>query len=363
MAPHTKNPGAAARQAAHLASVATAMPARSIDREGTVAALAQLFPDEEESFLRNLVERSGVEQRFVVPTVQEVLAPTTFTERNARYHLAALELGERAARTALERARLAPGEIDVLIDVSCTGIAIPALDVGLSPRLGLRADVRRIPITESGCAAGGLALGLASSFARHGERVLIVAVELCSLTLGAGDRSRTNLVASVLFGDGAAAAVVAPRGPGPRIAAVGSHLFPNTRDAMGFHVGEHGLRIVLQRELPRVLAEGLPGAVASFLSANGRTLAGIGLHLVHPGGKRILETYQDLFGLGVEDLRFSHEALRRYGNLSSAAIFTVLELALLSGVHLRKEQEALMVAVGPGLSLELALLDWEDAQR
>ena len=344
---------------AHLRAVATALPPHRVDRADAAETLVRLFPEEDPGFVRGLVERSGVEERHIVPTLEQVLGARGFRERNTQYRGAALELAERSCRTALERARIAPDEIDVLIDVSCTGIVIPALDVALAPRLGLRGDVRRIPVTESGCAAGGLALGMAGTFAQAGLRTLVVAVELCSLTLERANRSRTNLVAAVLFGDGAAAAVVAPGGPGPRIEAVGSHLIADTEATMGFDVGEHGLRIVLQRELPILLQNALPAALAHFLDAHGREPDGIGLHLVHPGGRRILEAYAELYGLDAHDLRFSHEALRRYGNLSSASILTVLELALAEAPRLPAgREEALMVAVGPGLSLELALLRW-----
>src|SRR5678809_468522 len=142
---------------AHLASVAAAQ------------ALRALFPTEDPVYIRNLVERSGVDTRHNVPSLGDVLARKGFTERNLVYREAALALAERSARTALERARIDASEIDALIDVSCTGISIPALDVGLAPRLGLRKDVRRIPITESGCAAGGLALGIAGAFAQAGQ--------------------------------------------------------------------------------------------------------------------------------------------------------------------------------------------------
>lgn len=342
---------------AHVASVATAFPDTVVGQEDAIAVLSRLFPDEDGGRIESLVRRSGIERRFISPTLERVLGGSCFSERNADYHAAAVSLAERASRDALEKAGVAAHEVDILIDVSCTGIAIPALDVSLAPLLGLRGDVRRIPITESGCAGGALALGLADSLARAGHRVLIVAVELCSLSRCSGDRSRTNLVASVLFGDGAAAAVVGPQGPGVRIEAVRSHLIPNTRDIMGFDVGSHGMRIVLERELPRVVSEHLPAAVATFLAATGRTPDDLGLHLVHPGGRKILEAYETHFGLGREGLRYSRSVLAEYGNLSSASILAVLGLAI-EDEAVAPDAEALLVAIGPGLSLEMALLDF-----
>ncbi len=360
---------------ARLSAVASAFPPNRIDRETAVAGLVTLYPDESPSFLQDLVERSGIESRSIVPSVAEVLAPSDFTARNRRYRAAALELAERAAKQALDRARLEPHAIDVLVDVSCTGLVIPALDVALAPRLGLSPAVRRIPITESGCAAGALGLSLAATLAQSRQRVLLVSVELCSLTLVPGDRSRTNLVSSVIFGDGAAAAVIEPAGaegarevaaskrvpPGaaskrvPRFEAVASHLIPGSEDAMGFDVGTGGLKILLRRDLPLILEEHLPPAIDRFLADHGRTRADIGLHLVHPGGRRILERYEALFNLAPGALAYSRESLRRYGNLSSASILTVLELALEAGFPLPPGKEALLVGVGPGLSLEFVL--------
>jgi alkylresorcinol/alkylpyrone synthase len=257
---------------------------------------------------------------------------------------------------------VSPREIDVLLDVSCTGIVIPALDVDLVPALGLRSDVRRIPITESGCAAGALALGVAGSHVELGQRALVVAVELCSLTLVSQDLTRTNLVAGVLFGDGAAAAVLAPENvgsSGPRLVATGSHLLPGTREMMGFDVGSHGLRIVLHRELPAVLARDLRAAIEAFLARHGRTLSDVGLHLVHPGGRRILDAYAEIFGLADEALELSRESLRRFGNLSSVSVLTLLERVLEPESRPREGSETLLVGVGPGLSLELSLWEWD----
>lgn len=343
---------------AHVAAVASAFPEQVVDREIAAASLERLFPGFEGDFIRGLVERSGVETRHIVPSLADIFLSSSFTERNARYQEAALQLASRAARAALERAGVPANEIDVVIDVSCTGVIIPALDVALAPAIGLRSDVRRFPITESGCAAGALALGLAGTLAASGLRVLVVAVELCSLTMVRGDRSKTNLVASVLFGDGAAAAVVVPGGGGPRIEAVGSHLIPGTQRVMGFDVGDHGLRIVLQRELPIVLVEHLPAAMDAFLRAHGRTREDIGLHLIHPGGRRVLEAYAKMHALDEKGLFFSRESLRRYGNLSSASVLTVLELAFEANAAPADGKEAFVMAIGPGLSLEMLLLSW-----
>lgn len=345
-----RNPGA------RLAGCSSAFPPNVVDQETTIRGLCQLFPEENPAFVRGLVSRSGVETRLLAPSVPEILAPSEFTQRNQRYVREAHALALRAARSVLEKTRTDPERIDVLIDVSCTGLTIPALDVGLSQELGLRPDVRRIPITEAGCAAGALGLGLAGSLCAGGAGVLVVAVELCSLTLCMGDRTRTNLVSAALFGDGAAAAMLLPDGNGPRLTATGSYLIPGSSDAMGFDVGTHGMRIVLKKELPEIVQRDLGAIIDRFLAEHGRQRSDIGLFLLHPGGRRILEAYRDVLGLGEKELAFSRESLRRYGNLSSVSILTVLELAMDAGFPLPPGQDALVLGVGPGLSLEFALL-------
>lgn len=346
----------------HVASVGLAFPPNIVDEEATVSTLRRLFPGEDPQKISCMVQRSGVRRRHIVPTLEEVLAPSDFTDRNSAYHGAAVELASSACRQALDRADMRPWDVDVLIDVSCTGIAIPALDVSIVPEVGLRPDVRRIPITEAGCAGGALGLNVAAGLAQSGMTALVVAVEVCSLSLVHGDETRTNLVASVIFGDGAAAAVVAPHGPGPRIEAMRSHLIPDTREIMGFDVGSHGMRIVLDRELPAIVAERLPGVVADFVATTGRTAAGIDLHLIHPGGRSILEAYETYFGLGPEELRYSRSVLAERGNLSSASILAVLERALEDRRETDTDETGLLLAIGPGLSLEMALLQWEASE-
>jgi alkylresorcinol/alkylpyrone synthase len=346
---------------ARVAAVATAFGGHAVGRDETLRGLLRLFPDENPGFLANLVDRSGVETRhFVIPS-DEIIQRRSFTDRNGQYREIAAGLAGDACRTALDRAGVRASDIDVLIDVSCTGFIIPALDTFLSPALGLRPDVRRIPITESGCAGGAVGLGLAATLAEAGQRVLVVAVELCSLAFVQGDRSRTNIVAGILFGDGAGAAVVTREGEGPRFRAVGSHLFPESHGAMGYDVGDHGFRLILQRELPDVLKRALRPAIEDFLRRHESDISRIDLHLLHPGGKKVLDVYGGLFGLDESALRYSFESLKRYGNLSSVSILTVLELALAAKEDRRDWRNVLLLAFGPGLSAEMSLLSFAGA--
>ena len=344
-----------------IAAVASAFPAQEVDRELAFETLVAMFPSEDPRSIASLLERTGVGLRKIAPPLAALITESNFTARNASWRLHALELSQRAIRTALDRAEIAADEVDCVIDVSCTGVVIPALDSELVPLLGLRNDVRRVPITESGCAAGGLALGLASTLARGGERVLVVAVEVCSLTLPTDKRTRTDVVAAALFADGAAAAVVQPQRNDkqcPRILGAGSFLVPDTLRTMGFDVGTHGLRIVLERDLPDLLAIALPDAVDAFLARHGKTRADIGLHLLHPGGRRVLEVWESSFGLASGGLTYSRRSLARHGNLSSASVLTVIEMALEDNARVAPGKVALAAAVGPGLALEFLLLEW-----
>lgn len=339
------------RHAPRILSVATAFPPFTVDVAATIAGMRRLFPAEDPAFVAQLVERSGVERRHLACDVEGTLQRRSFDEKNRQYQEIAFSLANDAARRALERARVEPERIDVVIDTSCTGIAIPALDTALAPALGLRPDVRRIPITESGCAAGALALGLAGELGRLGKTTLVVAVELCSITLRDDDRSRTNVVSCAIFGDGAGAAVVGPGSSGPVFEWTASHLFPRSRHLMGFDVGSSGLGIVLDRELPVFLLRALKPALDGLLAPRGREFGAFDRLWVHPGGRRILEAITELYGLDEDALWASREALARHGNLSSATVFSVLEQDLARRSP-RAGEHALLVGIGPGLSLE-----------
>jgi alkylresorcinol/alkylpyrone synthase len=350
---------AQALQTPTLRGLGVSFPSHGVSSEETIAALCQLFPDESPDFVTGIVHHSGVENRHLALPQEQLLALNGFTERNAAWQKACLEHGAAASRAALEQAGIAAAEVDAIIDVSCTGLAIPALNVDLAADLGLRPDALRIPITAAGCAGGALGLNLATQISAGGKTVLLVAMEMCTLTFVPGDRARANLVAGALFGDGAGAIVLGPKGSGPRIVGSASHLFPDSRHAMGFEVGSHGLRINLDRTLPVLLQKGLRPVVNQFLAQHGLTAADVGLHLVHTGGRRVLDVYEEIFQLAPGSLRASREALRRHGNTSSASVLTVLAEAQRLGLRPECGQHALMVAFGPGLSVEMLLMEWE----
>jgi alkylresorcinol/alkylpyrone synthase len=346
----------ARRTAPTIAGFALALPEHRVDQARSVDELARLFPGESREFIAGIVHHSGVRERRMALPPERLLALPDFTARNAAWLEAAVEHCTRAGETALAAAGLTGDDVDAIVDVSCTGMAIPALDVHLAPRLGLRADCLRVPISAAGCAGGALGLNLAAQLAAE-RTVLLLAAEFCTLAFVPGETDRANLIAGALFGDGAAALVLTPGGAGPRIVAAGSHLFPDTRHAMGFEIGTHGLRIRLDRTLPVMLQRGLRPVVESFLAAHGLSMDDVGLHLVHTGGRRVLDVYEEIFGLPSDGLAASREALARYGNLSSASIFTVMHEAGRLGLRPPRGKFTLAVAFGPGLSVEMLLLE------
>lgn len=339
-----------------IAGFAVALPEHRVDQERSIRELCRLFPCESPDFIAGIVHHSGVRERRLALPPEKLLALADFTARNAAWLETALDLSTRAAADALRAAGVRGDEVDAIIDVSCTGLAIPALDVHLAPRLGLRPDCLRVPISAAGCAGGALGLNLAAQLA--GDRtVLLLAVELCTLAFVPGETDRANLIAGALFGDGAAALLLQPGGTAPRVLAAGSHLFPDSRHAMGFSIGTPGLRIRLDRSLPVMLQRGLRPTVEAFLAEQGLSTADVGLHLVHTGGRRVLDVYEEIFELPAGSLIASREALARYGNLSSASIFTVMREAARLELRPARGKHTLLVAFGPGLSVEMLLLE------
>lgn len=272
------------------------------------------------------------------------------------------EIGAVAIRDALAAAGLETGDVGAIVFVSVTGISTPSLDARLVNRLCLPAHVRRVPIFGLGCVAGAAGLSRAADLlrGRPDEVAVLLSVELCSLTLQREDLSVPNLIATGLFGDGAAAAVVTGDGrdaAGPRIVATRSVFYPNSEHVMGWSISESGFRIVLSPDVPAVVMEKLPRDVDGFLAAQGLTRADIRFWVSHPGGPKVLEAMQQALGLDDHALEASWRSLREAGNLSSASILLVLEDVMREAAP-SPGAYGLMVAMGPGFCSELVLLQW-----
>lgn len=325
-----------------------------------VAELGGLGPTQR-ALLERLHRSAGVNTRHIVLPLPEYGGLRGIEPTNDRYVEEAANLGEQALRSALDLAGLVGRDLDLLIVTSVTGVAVPSLDARLIPRLGLRADVKRLPIFGLGCVAGAAALGRLHDYllAWPHHRAALLAVELCSLSCPTTEVTTADLVVSGLFGDGAVA-LVATGGQavgGPRVIASRSEVYPDSGDTLGWRLGSDGFRIVLTAELADVVERRLSGSVSSFLAEHGLTVEEISTWVCHPGGPKVIDAIQKSLKLPDSAVEMSRRSLAEVGNLSSASVLHVLEKSI--GTCLPPPGSAgLMIGLGPGVSVELVLLQW-----
>jgi alkylresorcinol/alkylpyrone synthase len=346
-----------------IVSVASAFPPHVYDQATVTARLERIWKDRPEVVrrLKPLMAHCGVETRHFTLPIDRYEELTTFGQFNDAWIAAAQELGERAVRTALERAALSVRDVDAIFFASVTGLAAPSIDARLANRMGLRSDVRRTPIFGLGCVAGAAAVSRAADFlrGRPDAVALVLTVELCSLTWQRGDTSLAHVISSGLFGDGATCAVLcgaARAERGLRIRETRSVFYPDTEDVMGWRISEDGFSIVLSPSVPTVARERLGPDVDAFLGDLGLTRRDIAFWACHPGGPKVLEAARDSLGLTDEDLALSWESLRRVGNLSSASVLLILEQTLQRRPP-APASKGVMLAMGPGFCSELILLE------
>ncbi len=313
-----------------------------------------------EAFTR-FASTSGVQRRNLALPLARYRDLVDFTEANQVYLNVALELSERALRNALAQADVRPDEVDVIFSTTVTGLAVPTLDARLAARVGLRPDVKRVPLFGLGCVAGAAGVARMHDYLRaYPDQVaVLVAVELCSLTIQWDDLSTANLVASSLFGDGAAAvvAVGAQRSaPGPQVLAARSRLYPDTEDVMGWEIGASGFKIVLSADVPGVAQKYLGEDVSLFLAEFGLAPTDIGTWVCHPGGPKVIEAVEQVLDLAPTALDRTRESLRENGNLSSVSVLDVLRATLAEPPE--SGSLGMMIAMGPGFCAELVLLRW-----
>jgi alkylresorcinol/alkylpyrone synthase len=323
--------------------------------------------------LDRLYASADVATRHTVLPISEYtalaeLADTGAAPTNDRYIAEATALGERALRSALASAGLEPAMLDLLIVTSVTGVAVPSLDARLIPRLGLRPDIKRLPVFGLGCVAGAAGLARLHDYllAWPGHAAALLAVELCTLTLPRTSVTTADLVASALFGDGAAGVVAAgeeaaarPRSAHrlPQVIATRSEVYPDSADTLGWRLGADGFRIVLTAELAEVVERHLNGSVTAFLGGHGLTVDDIGSWICHPGGPKVLDAAQRALKLPDSALAASRRSLSEAGNMSSVSVLHILELTADSGPP-EPGSFGLMIGLGPGVSAELLLLRW-----
>ncbi|HKV24715.1 MAG TPA: 3-oxoacyl-[acyl-carrier-protein] synthase III C-terminal domain-containing protein [Candidatus Acidoferrum sp.] len=345
-----------------IAATATALPPYTITRDDVKYYLGRVFdiPERRLEAMMAVVDNAQVHKRYAIFPIDYTVDPRPLSKTNQEYMEHAVKLGREAAEKCLARAGVRPDEVDLIITVSCTGFMIPSLDAHLINLMGFRPNVRRMPFTELGCAAGAMALGRAADYlkAHPGGTALIISVELPSLTFQRKDISQANLISSILFGDGAAAVLVTGKAQnGPKILVSETYTFPDSLNAMGFDLRDSGFHILLSKDVPELIGGQIRGLMDGFLERHGRTQKDIKGWILHPGGARLLGNVEKELGLCKCDTGPSWDILGNVGNLSSATILFILQ-EWLEKRPLKSGEYAIAAAFGPGFSAELLLLQW-----
>lgn len=348
---------------ARIAAVGEAFPKNYYSQEEILGALELIWGaslDTEK--LGRLHRHTRVKGRHLALPLEAYRQQPRWGNANDTWIRIATQLGGDAMLAALNAAGLAVAEVDTLVFVSVTGIATPSIDARLVNRLGLPPSIKRLPIFGLGCVAGAAGMARCADLARGNPDAVIVllSVELCSLTFQYDDISVPNQIAAGLFADGAAAAVIVGSGrkmPGPCVVASRSIFYPNTEDAMGWRISEKGFQLVLSREIPVLVRKHLGEDVDRFLAQEGLSRNDIRCWMAHSGGPLILSAIQETLELSDQALAVTWESLRNVGNISSASVLHVLKLTM-EQQHPAEGSYGLMFAVGPGFCAELVLVRW-----
>ncbi|MEV6176767.1 3-oxoacyl-[acyl-carrier-protein] synthase III C-terminal domain-containing protein [Streptomyces sp. NPDC052015] len=379
-----------------IAAVRTALPPHRYAQDDLTEPIGDLClpPGADRTVLRRLHAAAGVRTRHLTLPIERYAGLGDFGQSNDTWMAAGLELGGEALTGALEEAGLRAEDVDLLVCASITGVAAPSLDARLAGRMGLRPDVKRIPVFGLGCVAGAAGLARVHDYLRgHPDDVaVLLTVELCSLTLQQRDDSRANLVAGALFGDGAAALVARgtggtdgsgggggsssgggsggggsggggsvragrPDAAGPSVVGTRSHLYPDTERLLGWDIGAGGFRVVIDAGVPGIVRDRFGRHLRAFLAEHGLTTDDIVTWVCHPGGPRVLSAVTDALGLPGDALASSRRSLATVGNMSSVSVLHILQSIRESG---RPEPGTwgLLLAMGPGFCSELVLLRW-----
>lgn len=346
-----------------LLSIATAVPPYRLNQSDVVRHTAEMFGASYSDFERfvPVYDNSTIKTRYSCVPINWYSEPHGLKDRNALYVENAVDLLEDAAERALEQAKLTPSDIDAVVSVSTSGIATPSLDALIAERMDLRRDVERLPVFGLGCAGGVIGLARAGQMAtsRPGSNVLLLVVELCGLTFRRSDHSKSNIIATALFGDGAAAAVLTTSDPvpdsnTPTLCAWGEHTWPNTLKVMGWNVEDDGLGVLFSQNIPNIVRKDYRAALDHFLTANDLTLSDIDKFAIHPGGAKVVDALEEGLGLDFGSLADSRAVLSEFGNMSAATVMFVLARIIKNS---ELSDRILVSSLGPGFTAGFLVLE------
>jgi alkylresorcinol/alkylpyrone synthase len=354
-----------ARQAPHVNAVATALPGNYVNQESLSKALTEFWRDTGVGIeaCERLHKSTTVSGRYLALQMHEYRDLNTLERSNAAWMRVAPQLGSQAAQAALSHAGLDPADIDHLFSVTGTGIATPSIDTRIIGDLGMKSEVKRSPIFGLGCAGGVAGIARAADYLRAfpNERALLLAIELCSVTLQLSDTSLANQIASGLFGDGAAAVVLSgsalANAGAPQVLGSRSVLYPHTERVMGWDIVDRGFKIVMSPAIPELVRQHVAQDVDGFLAQYQLERGHIKHWIAHTGGPKVLRAIEAGLALPRSALQRSWDSLCRMGNLSSASVLFVFA-ELLEAKEQRPGDYGLMLGLGPGFCLELVLLQW-----
>ncbi|MBG1232275.1 type III polyketide synthase [Aestuariivirga litoralis] len=343
------------KHAAKILSIATAVPPHVVETEFVRREAAKVFGRLGGSLFEHLLPifgNSGIKRRYSVCPPEWFYEKQGWPERTAEYMRASKDLFKKAAHDALAQAGVAASEISTIVTVSTTGIATPSLEAHVMGELGFRTDVKRVPVFGLGCAGGlsGLSLAARLAVAEPGQKVLLVVIELCTLAFKLNEFTKANIVATAIFGDGAAAAVL-EAGPGG-LAAVehaGEHTWPDSIDVMGWRVDPDGFGAIFSRDIPDLVTHELRPVADAFLTRHNLTLDDIDAFSFHPGGAKVITALEKAFHLDQGRLQDEREVLADYGNMSAATVMFVLARALKEKWKGRR----LLGSLGPGFTASM----------
>jgi alkylresorcinol/alkylpyrone synthase len=344
-----------------IAAVQAALPPYRYAQAELTEAFAELcLPDGKgHALLRRLHANAGVSHRHLAIPLEQYGVLKDFGAANDAWIATAVDLGAEAVSGALAAAGLRVEDVDLLMFTTVTGVAAPSIDARVAMRIGLREDVKRMPLFGLGCVGGAAGIARVHDYltAWPSHVAVLLSVELCSLTLQRDDSSLPNLVGGALFGDGAAAVVMTGEdvsSSGPSVVATRSRLYPESERVMGWDVGSGGFRIVLGADVPEVVRKHLGGDVREFLASHGLTVPEIGTWVSHPGGPKVLEAVSETLDLRPGALDLTWKSLDAVGNLSSSSVLHVLG----DTMTLDPAGPGVLLAMGPGFCSELVLMEW-----